>query len=154
MKWPSANEVDFGEFIVAFDYKQGTASIRYLDGAEYLLATFQPQKQTRAASEISGDIQIRSSAHTLQLACPLVSEDGSVQLSISVDTAEELKLEGSIITAIRCRDAFTITPIIAGREVYLAVDYEEESQDLATFVASLLVFSRFSAQAEDRVLEE
>ena len=153
LKWPSANEADFGDFLVVYDFKKGETLIRNVDGTTRMLASFEPQSKTSSVSEIEGEILC--GGHALQLGTPFVESGGVVQLSITPKTADKIagsavhELSGSLLTSLRYEESFCITPMIEGRDVYTSVDYTSDAKDLAIFVTSLLVFSRFSAQSTD-----
>lgn len=153
LKWPSANEADFGDFLVVYDFKKGKTFIRNVDEATRTLATFEPQSKTRSVSEIKGGICC--GGYTLQLGTPFVESGGVVQLSITPKATDKIavsaahELSGSLLTSLRYEESFCITAMIEGRDVYTSVDYTADAKDLAIFVTSLLVFSRFSAQSTD-----
>ena len=153
LKWPSANEIDFGDFLVVYDFKRGEVRAVYPDREARLIASFLPQRQTKSVSEVEGGMSCGE--YSLRLGSPLVLSGGAVQLSITLksallaETRELVGLSGDLLSALRYKDSLCITPVIEARDVYLNVDCEVGVEDLAILVASLLVFSRFSAQVSE-----
>lgn len=148
MKWPSANEVDFGDFLVVFDFPRGTARMRYPNGDEKQLASFDPQKQTREVGKITG--KIFCGGFTIELLLPVVDEKGKLRMSITSNEtqqncdSEHESLRGDIKSFIRYEGAFTVRPKIDGRDAYLEIEITEKAHELAILVASVLVFQRFA----------
>lgn len=142
LKWPSAHEVAFGDFIAEFDFKMNVVNLRHDDGSQLEIASFSTQEGRAAVSTIKG--RIKCGQHTIELVPPdgsagpklLIGEKGAkaTEVSLSCDSGEY-----------SCADSFRISPKVDGRDAYLEVEYSEGSFELAVISASLLVFNRFSA---------
>lgn len=134
IKWPSSNEIDFGDFTVEFDFKQGVAMKKQADGTNRSLLKFTANEGKQGVlgirSEVAvGDFVFRLAGETGR-SCEVLMDSGFEKLDISG-------------RAIRLRDWFTMQAESAAGRVVLNAKVDEKYADLATGVACFLVFDRY-----------
>jgi len=144
LKWPSAHEVDFGEFLVEFDFKQGLVVIRYPDGGVMEIASFTAQKRGVSITSIVGEICVGDD-YLIELH-PATAESAAFISCSSVKNSEwrhDLALD-SVSGNWEIGDRVRLTSVVEGGDAFLKVLYAKESMELALILASLTAFLRFS----------
>ena len=144
LKWPSAHEVNFGTFVVEFDFKNGQLWARYPDGRNLEIGTFTPQKRGTSITSIVGPIRI---AGDYLVELQPATEQQSAAISCKNHASDELLAQFKMDDGEgewRVAERISLIPVIEGRDAFLKILYTEKDLELAVVLASLTVFLRFS----------
>ena len=147
LKWPSAEEIDFGDFIALFDFKQSAVVLRYPDGREYQIATFESQAKRVSISSLVGAIE--TECYQVENSTPQLESGGSAHIVIDrksdgrSDEVEVVKSE-TCNSSFRYKGLFLITPKVVRPDSFLSIEYAEDAFELAVLSACLLMFQRFT----------
>ncbi|MFT5882935.1 MAG: hypothetical protein ACI9FG_001444 [Crocinitomicaceae bacterium] len=145
LKWPSAHEVDFGEFLVEFDFKQGLIVTRYPDGRVIEIGSFLSlQKPGKSITSIAGQICVGDD-YFIELHPATDEKSAFIHCATSLIDGWEYDLQldtsnGEWVIA----DRVSLVSVVEGRDAFLKVLYTKENIPLAVVLASLIAFLRFS----------
>jgi len=145
LKWPSAHEVDFGEFLVEFDFKQGLVVIRYPDGRVVEIGSFLSlQKRGESITSIVGEICV-GDGYLVELHPATAEKSAFIYCTTPLMDGweHELQLDASN-GKWEIADRVCLVSVVEGRDAFLKVLYAKESMELALILASLTAFLRFS----------
>ncbi|MGJ8673817.1 hypothetical protein [Rubritalea sp.] len=145
IKWPSSNEVDFGDFVVKFDFSKGVAEKVYVGGRRESLATYAPVESKQGLLGIRGAIEVKNHVLEFQLK---EDESGIERCVISEisDPATREQLEEVWVGKerfFRFKERLMITPRNEAGRVILSAQCEESYAYLAIVLACFLVFNRY-----------
>jgi hypothetical protein len=144
LKWPSADEVDFGEFLVEFEFKQGLIRLRYPDGQVLQIGSFTAQKRGTNITSIVGPIRVADD-YFVELKPATSDSDACIRCSMvqGEEWSQELQMNQTS-GEWNVSDRVSLVSVVEGRDAFLKVLYAKESMELAVILASLTVFLRFS----------
>lgn len=144
LKWPSAHEVDFGDFLLEFEFMNGLVCAHYPDGNVRQLARFSPQKRGTSITSIIGRIRVGED-YLVELQPATAECAAMVNCSSTIDDELSWQLQMDSANSEWLLDGrLVLKSAIEGRDAFLKVRASEESLDLAVVLASLIVFLRFS----------
>lgn len=145
IKWPSSHEIDFGAFVIAFDFAEGVAEKVGLDGQKCAIAHFEPCSAEKGVLGIGGKITVGN--HTIEVdlsegesslsRCVIASPDSGESEDELVEYREG---QGRIF---RYKNHISIRPRLVDGRVTLAVESDPTHMDLATMLTCFLVFNRY-----------
>jgi hypothetical protein len=141
IKWPSSHEVDFGKFVVSYNFKEGVAQSVFPDGRCERLFNFQACDGSRGVLGVTGEVTAGAYALDLKRAENLeISVRGLEGASERVSI--ERFTEGREIQ-LRLGDVLTYEPRTEKGRVSLHFECNAQLEALAITLASLLVFERY-----------
>ena len=125
LKWPSAHEVDFGEFVVDYEFKNGLVFLRYPSGRVEQIASFNSQKRGASITGIEGPIRVAddylvelqpaTDAGAISIGCAMV-DDETWSHELAMDRVDG---DWSISDKVR------LVSVVEGRDDFLKVSYTE-----------------------------
>lgn len=144
LKWPSADEVDFGKFLVVFDFKQGVVCVRRANDTEQQIASFTAQKRSASVASIVGSIRVGDD-YLVELQPATENSNAAICCSRleAGDWNHALQMNASTVEW-NVDDRVKLTSVVEGRDAFLKVCCSEEDFNLAVIVTALTVFLRFS----------
>ncbi|MFC5051730.1 hypothetical protein ACFPK9_14095 [Rubritalea spongiae] len=145
IKWPSSDEIDFGDFIVKFYFARGLAEKMDGSGVAEALATFSPVSGQLGVLGIQGRVETEDFLLDLQK-----SQDGSevegceIIEKLEPERSEVLKeSQEDGLPIFLFKDKLVIRPAKEAGRVVLRGECDAAYSELAITLACFLVFNRY-----------